>query len=488
MITFELRYKYAWSVNIDYIFDHAWMLFVHMGYINIRRKQRLDDVVVYNYKYSIELELIHELKEIPRITDVSWNFVEKTFKKQEELKRKELMHTPDVFGSEKNSTTQKLPVHKSTKQIEDWFDKLDLQYKNCIFRTTRFSLAFWKDGPYWYLYNPFRCDNFGFWDDFGYGCIMKFCSKDSLKRHLMILLLRAYVYETEFEVKKDDADEEESVEQVEPEGQEEGQEGQEGGQEEGQEEGQEGGQEEGQEGGQEEGKEEGQEGNPEEGQEEHQVNEEETQEGLENRSAQENVEQDSEKEEEVKKDVFTIQIFQMIYHCCQIHNIKLLQRGAPKPKMQLIPKKELDTCPGDSDELSDNCMIEEGEFDVYGRDKIEKRSWLKTMAITWARCASSKKKRGERDALPKKLMWHQYFVEEEGKLFSLWGQVHIKDHVFPEENRGKQSYACYVICAGMTRLMAPEYWTPRTLDAILFCGDGYVPDYTFPESLLYFFV
>lgn len=425
------------------------MLFLHMGYINIRKNQRLDDVVVYNYKYGIELELIHELKEIPRITDVNWDFMEKTLKKREELERKELMHTPEVIGSENNSIAQQSPVHKTTKEIEDWFDKLDLQNKNCVFRTTRFSLAFWKDGLYWYLYNPFRCDKFGFWNDCGYGCIVKFCSRDSLKRHLIILLLRAYVYEAHFEMNKDGADEQEK-EENEREGQE----------------------------GEQNPDNKLEEGLPNEGDgnQENQVENSRNLDRLEDNKIQGHEAQGLEKEEsELKKDVFTIQIFHMTYHCCKIHNIKLLQRGVPKPKLQFLPKMELYTFPVDSEELSDSCITEEEEeFDISEREKIEKQSWLKSMTITWARFSSTKKKKNEKDILTKKLMWHQYYVEEEGKLFSLWGQVHIKDPVFPVENRGKQSYACYVIFAGMTRLTAPEYWSPRTLDAILFCGDGYV--------------
>ena len=384
------------------------MLFIHMGFINIKKKQILDDVVVYNYKYNIELELVQELKDLPRITNVTWNFVEKAMKKQQERERKELMHVNEEIGSEKNMTHEKVPVHRSTKEIEEWFDKLDLRYKNCIFRTTRFSLAFWKDGFFWYLYNPFRCDQFGFWDDSGYGCIMKFCSRDSLKRHLMILLLRAYVYETHFEENKPDEENDEE--------------------------------------------------------EKEEVNKEE-----------ESLEKEAIEDQEPKKDVFTIQIFHMIYHCCKIHNIKLLQRGAPKPKMQLVPKKELDTCPEDIIELGDTCMNEEDEFGALDTEKIEKQSWLRTMSITWARFSDTKKKKKKnQDEIIKNFMWHQYYVEEDSKLFSLWGRVSVKDEVFPEENRGRQTYACYMVCAGMTRLIAPEYWTPNTLDAILFCGDGLV--------------
>ncbi|XP_033226602.1 uncharacterized protein LOC117179071 [Belonocnema kinseyi] len=430
----QLRYKLAWSVNVDYIYDHAWMLFLHMGYINIRKNQRFDDIVVYNYKYGIELELIHELKEIPRITDVNSDFEEKTLKKQEELERKELMHTSEVIGSEKNSITQKLLVHKTTKEIEDWFDKLDLQNKNCVFRTTRFALAFWKDGLYWYLYNPFRCDQFGLWNDCGYGCIMKFCSRESLKRHLMILLLRAYVYEAHLVVNEDGTDEQENGEN----------------------------EHEGQGGGKKKCNTfEGDIPNEGDGDRENQ---------RENSSNPDGLEEES----ELKKDVFTIQIFQMTYHCCEFHNIKLLQRGVPKQKLHSLPKNELYACPVDSDELSDSCVNEEEkEFDICGREKLEKQSWLKSMRITWARLSSTEKEKNEKDIITKKLKWHHYYVEEEGKLFSLWGQVHIKDPIFPVENRGKQCNACYVIFAGMTKLMAPEYWSPRTLDAILFCGDGY---------------
>ncbi|KAI4504883.1 hypothetical protein M0802_000433, partial [Mischocyttarus mexicanus] len=191
----QLRYKYAWSVNIDYIYDHAWMLFTHIGSINIKDKQRLDDIIVYNYKYSIEIELIQEMKDLPRITTIDWEFEETNLRRKEKLNRAELMKVKLEIGSTKITDEYKGPVYKATKNIEDWFDKLPVQYRHCILRTTKYSLAFWQDGLFWYLYNPYRCDEFGYWNDDGYACIMKFCTRQSLKRHLIILLLRAYVYD-----------------------------------------------------------------------------------------------------------------------------------------------------------------------------------------------------------------------------------------------------------------------------------------------------
>lgn len=129
------------------------------------------------------------------LNKIKWNFVEKNLRKMNIVERKELMESTMQIDTIKVTDQQKNPVHKCTEKIEKWIDKLELRYRNCIFRTDKFSLAFWQDGIFWYLYNPYRCDEFGFWNDEGYACIVKFCTRNSLKRHLMILLLRAYVYE-----------------------------------------------------------------------------------------------------------------------------------------------------------------------------------------------------------------------------------------------------------------------------------------------------
>nr|XP_012138611.1 PREDICTED: uncharacterized protein LOC105662224 [Megachile rotundata] len=383
----QIRYKYAWNANIDYIYDHAWMLYTHIGMINIKEKQRLDDIVVYNYKYSIEVELIQELNDVPIVTDIPWDYEERNLRRKMVLERKELMNVQLEIGSEKITDEQRTPVHSGIKEIEEWFDKLKVRYRNCIFRTTRFSLAFWNDSSFWYLYNPYRCDKFGYWDDDGYACIMKFCTKESLRRHLMILLLRAYVYEVP---KPEKPEPEQKPEEAKP-------------------------------------------------------------------------------EEQPK--FFTVQIFHVVHHCCQIHNLKLLQRGPPKPPRHLVKKKTIDDCPFDPLDTRDPCTIEQEEGDL--KEAIEKPTWLKLYKIIWAKCmAIPQKKKGIKD-VASKMRWHQYVVEESNKLFSLWGEIHITDSMFERENRGMQTYACYVVCAGMTRIMAPEYWTSKNLDVIVMCGDRY---------------
>ncbi|XP_076231261.1 uncharacterized protein LOC143177281 [Calliopsis andreniformis] len=391
----QLRYKYAWNSNIDYIYDHAWLLFTHIGTINIKQKQRLDDIVVYNYKYSIEVEKIAELNDVPIVTDIPWDYEERNLKQKTMLERKELMNVQLDIGSEKIVDVQTTPVHKDIKRIEDLIDNLPIRFRNCIFRTTRFSLAFWKDNYFWYLYNPYRCDKFGYWDDDGYACIMKFCSRQSLKRHLMILLLRAYIYP----IPKSDMQKEKEEDATKPE--------------------------------------------------------------------------EPAEEEPPKEEFYTIQIFNVTYHCCQIHNLKLLQRTAPKPPKRYVKAKTIDECPFDPLDVRDPCTIEMEEGDL--KDAIEKPTWLKLYKITWTKCSAlPQKKKGHKDAPGiGKMRWHQYVVEESNKLFSLWGELHITDGMFERENRGMQTYACYVVCAGMTRIMAPEYWSSKILDVIVMCGDRY---------------
>lgn len=412
--------------------------------INIKEKQRLDDIVVYNYKYSIEVKLIQELNDVPVITDIPWDYEEKNMKQKMIMERKDLINVKLEIGSEKITDDQRMPVHKGTKKIEEWFDKLKIRYRNCIIRTTRFSLAFWKDNLFWYLYNPYRCNKFGYWDDDGYACIMKFCSKESLRRHLMILLLRAYVYsppKPEKEPKKEPEKEPEKKPEKEAE----------------------------------------------------KKPEKEAEKKPETEAEKITPEKEAEKPaedvtepatadlpkteapiaEEVifEEKFFTIQIYHVTHLCCQIHNLKLLQRGAPKPARRSVRKKTIDDCPFDPLDVRDPCTIEQEEGDL--KEPIEKPTWLKLYKITWAKGLSLPQKKKGKEFTVGKMRWHQYVVEESNKLFSLWGEIHITDGMFERENRGMQTYACYVVCAGMTRIMAPEYWSSKILDVIVMCGDRY---------------
>ncbi|XP_020289328.1 uncharacterized protein LOC109857441 [Pseudomyrmex gracilis] len=356
----QLRYKHASSANVDYIYDLAWSLHTHIGAINVKEKQLLDDVVVYNYRYCIGVELLEEMKDVPVVGDVDFNYKEDCLDKQITLSRKDPLAVMMEIGCQKVTDSGYVSVHENVRKIEDWFNNVSSRYRNCIFRTTRFSLAYWKDGLFWYLYNPYRCDEFGFWNDEGYACIVKFCSKDSLLRHLMILLLRAYAYRV------------------------------------------------------------------------------------------------PSSSNEKTRNVFDVQIFHVILHDCQLHNPKLLQRGAFKRIARCA-----DECPPASEEDSEE---ENGD----PREPREKSTWLKRLQITWGKCASRKRR-----TKVAKARWHQYYVEEPKRLFSLWGDMHISDAMFDEANRGMQAYACYMVCAGMTRIMAPEYWNPKILDVIVMCGDRY---------------
>lgn len=409
------------------------MLYTHIGMMNVKEKQRLDDIVVYNYKYSVEVKLIQELKDVPIVADIPWDYEEKNMKQKMIMGRKDLINVKLEIGSEKITDEQRMPVHKGTRKIEEWFDKLKIRYRNCIIRTTRFSLAFWKDNLFWYLYNPYRCNEFGYWDDDGYACIMKFCSKESLRRHLMILLLRAYVYsppKPEKEPKKEPEKEPEKEAEKEAEKK-----------------------------------------TPEEEAKE-------AEKPAEDAAQPADLPKPEKPEVPITEEVifeekfFTIQIFHVTHLCCQIHNLKLLQRGAPKPATRPVKRKTIDDCPFDPLDVRDPCTIEqEEEGDL--KEPIEKPTWLKLYKITWAKgLALPQKKKGKEYTIGK-MRWHQYVVEESNKLFSLWGEIHITDGMFERENRGMQTYACYVVCAGMTRIMAPEYWSSKILDVIVMCGDRY---------------
>ncbi|XP_058808704.1 uncharacterized protein LOC131674205 [Phymastichus coffea] len=394
----QLRYKYVWSANVDYIYNQAWMIFLHVGYLTLRDTQRFDDVLVYNYKYSVELQLVHELKKVRIVQDVTFDYFEKTMKKKRQLRRKEMTLTKSNFSTEKTRDEYGATVHRETRRIEKWFDNLDDVYSNCIFRTSRFTLAFWKDGSFWYLYNPYRCDEFGFWNDDGFACFVKFCSRDSLKRHLVILTLRAYAYECEVQNTDD--------------------------------------------------------------------------------YYSESVTTKSYASSMGKRKRFTLQIYQLIYHSCHIHNVKLLLREPRKPKPQLIEKKQSELCTFDPLEEVNPCDepkddISDVSFFYHCKKNIrmEKFEWLED-EIIWARYPTPAKPRcgPGADKLPK---WHNYEIVSSKRLYILWGTKHILQKTFPEENRGKQAATCYAVCAGMCLINAPEFWDAETLDDIVICGDKF---------------
>lgn len=379
------------------------MLFIHTGLVNVKRRQRLDDVAVYNYKYNIELELVDELRDISPITCLTWNAMVKSMKK-ELMNRKELMHILEMLDLKKTTNLQKISIHNTIKLIEKWFDKVDLQHMNFIIKTRIFCLAFWRNGLFWYLYNPFRCNEFGFWDDYGYNCIVKFCSRDSLKRHLIILLLRTFICKGNIEMKINDdfsqyVGNKNDIDASKPKSF---------------------------------------------------YNNKEFIEGI------------KALELRHENDVFTIQIFKMNFYCCKIYNIKLCQNKFFQFKMQIMTKKRLNE--GCNIEFEDLCLTKKEKVNLF--KNIEKLDWLKTMPTSWLKFSKNEKKK-----LNKKFMWHEYYIEQKEYLFSLQAHVHITDEIFPQKNRGKQFYACYVICAGMMKLIAPEYWTPQILTAILFFGD-----------------
>ncbi|XP_015117284.1 uncharacterized protein LOC107041307 [Diachasma alloeum] len=349
----QLRYKYATSSNIDYIYDHAWMLFIHIGSLNIKKKLQLDDIVVYNYKYSVEIDLEDELA-VPKIPDVPWTFLEPSVKRIKHQKRPELMKMSEELGWEKINHKNHPPIHRDTETIEKFLGNVPDDCHNFILRTCRFSLAVWRDGNFWYIYNPYRCDAFGYWDDQGNACIIKFTSRNTLNRHIVILLLRAYAHEA------------------------------------------------------------------------HAINS---------------------PQEAPPREPLIIQLFKITYTCAKIHNLKFLERKPPKSRRQKVWRDQ------EIKPLPDNYA-----------GPVEKKSWLKTHQIIWTKCTKG---------TSKKIKWHEYYVEEPDKVFSLWGEIHPTEEIFSKKNRGNQVYACYVVAAGMSRIMAPEYWTPKTMDTVVMCGDRY---------------
>ncbi|XP_011692991.1 PREDICTED: uncharacterized protein LOC105453034 [Wasmannia auropunctata] len=385
LVKTQLRYKYAWSVNIDYIYDQAWMLFTHIGTINVKKRQRLDDVVVYNYKYSVEIEFIRRMQGRAQFIDIMHK--EGPEMKQLTLSRKDPLQVRMEIEKfrQKVADSKHVPAHKLAVELEETLGKLIGRYRNCILRTFRFSLAFWQDGLFWYLYNPYRCDEYGFWHDKGRACIVKFCSADSLRRHLMILMLRCHAGE---ELKSRHDYESDTGGQI----------------------------------------------------------------------------------------SFVVELFHVTFQCCQLDNLKLLQRRTlnkrPRRAVDEDPSESLDIQDREDDEIDG----EQDEEDGHPGELRERATWLRRhRATTWGRCAPAGRKRpGLAEVTGAgKARWHHYYVEEPNRLFSLWGELHITDDMFDEANRGMQTYACYVVCAGMTRITAPEYWSSKTLDAIVVCGDRY---------------
>ncbi|XP_014213227.1 uncharacterized protein LOC106642819 [Copidosoma floridanum] len=382
----QFRYKYVWSANIDYMYEHAWMLFLHVGLLNVVKSQRFDDVLVYNYKYSVEVELVDELGGVRVDPMVGFRYTERGGCKPKRRPRRELMLVKSSFGSEREKDQYKLPAHRSYRAVEKWFDKLEIQYTNCIYRTTRFSLAFWQDGPFWYLYNPYRCDKHGFWDDKGFACVVKFCTKASLKRHLMILTLRAYAYEAEVHG-ADDAS-------------------------------------------------------------------------------------DKCKNKKKSREEFAIQIFQVIYHSCQIHNVKLYNRKPKRPRLAtLVEGKKSDPCTFDPLVQLAPKVCTGACDDDESSGNMEKPRWIQDSRITWSKNATDVaecKKGGEER--PK---WHAYDVLEPRRLYVLWSDVHVSDQSFAPENRNRQVETCHAVCAGMGLVRTAEYWTPDVLNAIVVSGDRF---------------
>lgn len=367
------RYKYAWSANIDYVYDHAWTLYAHVGAINVKPRQRFDDVVVYNYKYSVETELAGELRDAALTrSNVDPDYEEPGLGRRVVLRRKDPLRVPMELGRRKVTWPRRGPVHEDARAFEEWFDRPPVaRCRNCVLRTARFALAFWRDGLFWYLYNPYRCDEFGLWCDRGRACVVRFCSRESLRRHLTILLLRAHARETPDEPAPADRED---------------------------------------------------------------------------------------RPDDVPGDV---QIYRVTFHCCRLRDPE--QRRAPRPPRHgPQPSRVRDL--GDLEEEE-----EEKDDDDFRRERPE---WLKRMRVTWTRCAAARRcttlaAKVAARAGRKTPRWHHYYVEEPGRLFSLWGGLRV------ERAGSRVTRACYAVCAGMTRLTAPEYWSPRVLDAIVVCGERY---------------
>jgi hypothetical protein len=109
-------------------------MFVHTGYLTTKPNQRFDDILVYNYIYSIEIQLVHEIKDIPIIRDVTFEYFEESLTKKEIIQRNKVTLENCEFGVEKIKDNLKVPVHKHTRRLEKWFDKLSEEFTNCILK------------------------------------------------------------------------------------------------------------------------------------------------------------------------------------------------------------------------------------------------------------------------------------------------------------------------------------------------------------------
>lgn len=100
---------------------------------------------------------------------------------------------------------------------------------------------------------------------------------------------------------------------------------------------------------------------------------------------------------------------------------------------------------------------------------MEKPKWLQEKKITWTKRPPVTNDCGEEDK--EIVKWHAFDVITPRRLYVLWGEMHISDTIFPEENRNKQAGACYAVCAGMSLVNTPEYWNGEVLNAIIINGN-----------------
>lgn len=95
---------------------------------------RFDDILIYNYIYSVEIELIDEFKDGYITADIPFKFFEKNMVKLTVRSRKELTLSNSHFGEDKEKDDYHSPVHRLTRDIEKWFDQLDPKFTNCIMK------------------------------------------------------------------------------------------------------------------------------------------------------------------------------------------------------------------------------------------------------------------------------------------------------------------------------------------------------------------
>ncbi|KAH8370458.1 hypothetical protein KR093_003592, partial [Drosophila rubida] len=70
--------------------------------------------------------------------------------------------------------------------------------------------------------------------------------------------------------------------------------------------------------------------------------------------------------------------------------------------------------------------------------------------------------------------WHDYDVEIEGHLWSLWGSLHPRANCFERHCQGHQTLACCVVaCCAASAFRHQKEWLPKFLDAIVLNGDKY---------------